>query len=102
VDFSKINTVAGLCLNSCYQEAKVTNKETSKRRIDEKNNPELELYSSQPSTQGGSQPMTKSGSISTPYVMDTITEEVMEDITMSVENRSEFNYLRMLTLRKKK
>lgn len=25
-DFSKINTVAGLCLNSCYQETKVTKK----------------------------------------------------------------------------
>jgi hypothetical protein len=45
-DFSKINTVAGLCLNSCYQETKVTNKETSKKRTDEKNDPELELYSS--------------------------------------------------------
>jgi hypothetical protein len=97
-DFSKINTVAGLCLNSCYQETKVTNKETIKRRTDEKNDPELELYSSQPSTQGGSQPMKKSGSFSTPDVMDTITEEGMEDITMTVENRSEFNYPRMLTL----
>jgi hypothetical protein len=85
-------------LNSCYQETKVTNKETSKRRTDEKNDPELELYSSQPSTQGGSQPMTKSGSFSTPDVMDTITEEGMEDITMTVDNRSEFNYPRMLTL----
>ena len=31
-------------------------------------------------------------------VMDTITEEGLEDITMTVENRSEFNYPRMLTL----
>jgi hypothetical protein len=30
--------------------------------------------------------------------MDTITGEGMEDITMTVENRSEFNYPRMLTL----
>ena len=45
-----------------------------------------------------SQPMTKSGSFPTPDVMDTITEEGMEDITMTVENRSEFNYPRMLTL----
>ena len=42
--------------------------------------------------------MTKRGSFSTPDVMDTTTEEVMEDITMTVENRSEFNYPRMLTL----
>jgi hypothetical protein len=85
-------------LNSCNQETKVTSKETSKHRTDEKYDPELALYSSQPSTQGGSQPLAKSGSFSTPDVMDTITEEGMEDITMTVENRSEFNYPRMLTL----
>ena len=94
-DFSKISTDAGLCLTSCYQETKVTNKETSKHRTDEKNNPVIELYSSQPSTQGGSQPLTKSGSFSIPDVMD---EEGLEDITMTVQNQSEFNYPRLLTL----
>jgi hypothetical protein len=58
----------------------------------------LELYISQSSTQGGSQPLAKSGSFSIADVMDTIPEDGMEDNTMTVQNRSEFNHPRMFTL----
>ena len=57
-DFSEISTVAGLCLKSCYEETTAPNKVKNKGRSKE-SDPEMELYSSQPSTQGGSQPMTK-------------------------------------------
>jgi hypothetical protein len=99
-DFSEISTVAGLCLKSCYEETRAPNKGKNKPRSKE-SDPEMELYSSQPSTQGGSQgsqPLAKSGSFSMSVIMNTIPEEGMEDITMTVENLSEFNYPRMLTL----
>ena len=102
-DFSEISTVAGLCFKSCYEETTAPNKVKNKGRSKE-SDPEMELYSSQPSTQGGSQgsqgsqPLAKSRSFSISDIMNTFPEVGMEDIALTFENRAEFNYPRMLTL----
>jgi hypothetical protein len=45
-DFSELNTAAGLCLKSCYEETQIPSKETfNKSRNDEKNDPKIEVES---------------------------------------------------------
>ncbi|KAJ2996380.1 hypothetical protein HDV02_006591 [Globomyces sp. JEL0801] len=67
VDFSKLDTVAGLCLNSCFKKEHFT----------------------------GIQPTDVYGSSVIP---DTFNEQGMEDISMTVQNQSDFLPPRLFTL----
>jgi hypothetical protein len=90
-DFAGGSTVGQLCLASCYEEKNVPNKHSRRPRTDERSDPSMELLGSQPSTQGGSQPIHEA-SLS---ICDDIPED---DTTFLFGNQSEFNYPRLLSL----